>query len=98
MEFRILGPLEVLDDGLPLPLGGKRQRALLALLLIRANEVVPTDRLVEELWSGLPPPTAGKILQNNVSRLRKAIGDRLETRAPGYLLRIEGGELDRDRF
>ena len=98
MEFRILGPLEVEHDGRSVPLGSGRQRALVAALLLHRNEVVSVDRLVDELWDGDPPPTAAKIVRNNVSLLRKELGDRLVTRPPGYLLRVEPGELDADRL
>jgi YVTN family beta-propeller protein len=98
MDFRILGPLEVERDGRILPLGSGRQRALVAVLLLHRNEVVSVDRLVEELWDGSPPPTAAKVVRNNVSLLRKELGDRLVTRPPGYLLRVEPGELDSERF
>jgi DNA-binding SARP family transcriptional activator len=99
MEFLILGPLEVVADGSPVPLGGVRQRAVLALLLTHPNEVVSTDRLIDELWSGDPPRTAANTLQYYVSQLRKALGaDRIVTRAPGYAIRIADGELDLDRF
>ena len=99
MQFRILGPLEAVDDqGATLPLGGGRQLALFALLLLNANEVVSTDRLVDELWSEQPPATAEKIVRNYISLLRKQLGDRLVRRSPGYLLRIEPGELDSERF
>ncbi len=77
MEFRILGPLEVARDGRILSLGGGRQLALVAALLLHRNEVVSVDRLVDELWDGSPPPTAAKIVRNNVSLLRKELGDRL---------------------
>ena len=99
MEFRILGPLEVhAEGGRTLDLAGK-QRALLAVLLLNANEVVSTDRLIEDLWDGDPPETAGKALQVYVSQLRKLLGkDRLETRAPGYLMRVDSDELDASRF
>ena len=98
MDFRILGPLEVDDDG-PVALGGARQRALLAILLLRRGEVVSVERLVEDLYGGRPPPTAGKSLQAHVSRLRKALGDgRLVTRGRGYLLRTAAEEVDADRF
>jgi DNA-binding SARP family transcriptional activator/tetratricopeptide (TPR) repeat protein len=99
MEFRILGPLEVCDEGgRTLDIGGK-QRALLALLLLNANEAVSTDRLIEDLWDGNPPDTAAKALQVYVSQLRKLLGrDRLQTRPPGYLLRVEPDELDVERF
>ena len=75
MEFRILGPLDVVADGASLPLGGGKQRALLALLLLRPNEPVSVDRLVDELWGERPPPTAAKNVQVYVSHLRKALGD-----------------------
>ena len=94
MEFRILGPLEVERDGRILPLGTGRQLALVAVLLLHRNEIVSIDGLVDELWEGEPPPTAAKIVRNNVSLLRKELGDRLVTRPPGYLLRVEPGELD----
>ena len=93
MEFRILGPLEVEQDGRPLPLGGPRQRALLSLLLLHANEVVPRDRLIDELWGDAPPETARTALQLHVSQLRKVLGsDLIVTRAPGYVLRTAVGE------
>jgi DNA-binding SARP family transcriptional activator len=99
MEFRILGPLEVhAEGGRPLDLAGK-QRTLLAVLLLNANEAVSTDRLIDELWGGHPPETAGKALQVYVSQLRKLLGrDRLQTKAPGYLLRLDRDELDAERL
>src|SRR5438128_3443453 len=99
MEFRILGPLEVVDGGRIVPLGGARQRAVLALLLTRANEVVSTDRLVDELWGAQPPKAALNTIQYYVSQLRKLLSaERIETRPPGYRIRIESGELDLQRF
>src|SRR3989440_2723152 len=99
MEFRILGPLEVISDGRALGLGGHKQRTLLALLLLQANRVVSSDRLIDALWEEEPPGTAQKALQVHVSQLRKALGrERLETKAPGYLLRVERDELDLARF
>ena len=99
MEFRILGPLEVVDDGHALDLGGQKQRALLALLLLEANRVVSRDRLIDALWEQEPPETALKALQVYVSQLRKLLGkERLQTKAPGYLLRVEPEELDLARF
>jgi DNA-binding SARP family transcriptional activator len=99
VEFRVLGPLEVIEDGHRLGLGGARQRALLALLLTRANEVLSTDRLIEGLWVEAPPRTAANTLQYYVSQLRKTLGpDRIETRPPGYLIRVGPGELDLERF
>ncbi len=99
LEFRLLGPLEVVGDDGPLPLGGMRQRALLAALLLRAGQVVPTERLVDDLWGEEAPRTATTSLQNGVSALRKLLGpDVLETRSPGYVLRVNGGQIDSARF
>jgi predicted ATPase/DNA-binding SARP family transcriptional activator len=100
MEFRLLGPLEVIgDDGVPLPLGGRRPRALLALLLLHANETVSTDRLIDGIWGEAPPESAHRALQVHVHALRKALGpDRIVTRPPGYCVRIETDELDVERF
>jgi YVTN family beta-propeller protein len=98
MEFRILGPVEVANDGHVLALGSGRQLALVAVLLLHRNQVVSIDRLVDDLWDSGAPPTAAKIVRNNVSLLRKELGDRLETRPPGYVLRVEEGELDSERL
>src|SRR5512134_649340 len=99
MEFRVLGALEVLRDGRALPLGGPRQRSVLAILLLRANQVVSNDRLIDELWAESPPDTARTALQVHVSQLRKVLGhDAIETGSNGYLLRVEDGELDLERF
>ncbi len=99
MEYRILGPLEVRAGDGPVELRGVRQRELLAVLLLHANEIVSSDRLIDELWQGDPPPTAAKIVQNSVSQLRRLLEpELLVTRSPGYLLRVEPGELDADRF
>src|SRR5215217_2615241 len=99
MEFAVLGPVAARHDGRELPLGGPKQRGLLAILLLHANEVVSRDRLIDGLWGERPPPTAGHTLDNYVSRLRKALGDaRLTRRAPGYVLHVEADELDLDRF
>jgi DNA-binding SARP family transcriptional activator len=98
-EFRILGPLEVVDGGGPLALGGQKQRALLGLLLMRAGQVVATDRLIDQLWGEHPPRTATTSLQNFVSQLRKLLGpDVLVTRPPGYSLVIDADSLDLGRF
>jgi YVTN family beta-propeller protein len=94
MEFRVLGPLEVVDEGRALRLGSGKQVALVAYLLLHANEAVSVDRLVDELWDETPPPTAAKIVRNYVSLLRRELGDRLVTQSPGYLLRVVDGELD----
>ena len=106
MRFGILGPLQVIgDDGLELALGGRMPRAVLALLLLRANEVVSSDQLVEELWAGAPPASGAKGLHVHVSRLRRALaaghsdpdGERLVTTAGGYVLRVGPEELDVQR-
>lgn len=104
LEFRILGPLTVRLDGTPVALGGPKQRALLALLLLNANRVVSRDRLVAELFPEQSVNSADHALRNHVSRLRRVFapvgGDepRIVARAPGYLLRVEPGELDLERF
>jgi DNA-binding SARP family transcriptional activator len=101
LDFRLLGPLEVVgDDGHGVSVGKGRQRALLALLILRANELLATDRLVEELWGESPPPTAQRMLHNQVSALRRALGrnGRLETLGSGYRLNVHPGERDVDRF
>lgn len=101
-SVRILGPLEVWVDGSRVELGGGRQRALLAILALRANEVLSRDMLVEGVWGDRPPPTAHKALQNAVSELRAVFGsagaDLILTQAPGYVLRLDGDALDARRF
>jgi YVTN family beta-propeller protein len=99
MEFRILGSLEVVKDGRPVSIRRGKEQALLVYLLLHANEVVPSSRLIDALWDERPPPTASKILQNAVSHLRKELGEgRLVTRDPGYVLRVDDDELDLQRF
>ncbi|MBN1527840.1 MAG: AAA family ATPase [Thermoleophilaceae bacterium] len=104
LSFRILGPLEVRLGGARVEIGGPRQRGLLALLLLNANRVVPGDRLIDELWGGADRPDALKALHVAVSRLRTAIDptrrgeEILVTRTPGYVLRLEPGQLDLDEF
>jgi DNA-binding SARP family transcriptional activator len=100
VEFRILGPLEVVDhDGRDVPLPAAKPRALLALLLLHRNRVVSQDALIDDLWEERPPATAVKTLQVYVSQLRRALGDRrIETRPGGYVLHVEQGELDADAF
>src|SRR5690242_5457527 len=104
LEFRILGPLSVRVDGSPIALGGPKQRALLALLLLNANRVVSRDRLVAELFPEQSVNSADHALRNHVSRLRKVLAPaavdepRLVARAPGYLLRVEPDELDLELF
>jgi peptide/nickel transport system substrate-binding protein len=103
MEFRVLGPLEAWQGGRRLAVGGPKQQVLLAILLLRANEVVPRPTLVEELWGERAPPSAVHSLDTYVHRLRRAFAagsaePRLETREGGYRLRVETGELDLDGF
>ncbi len=99
MDFRILGPLEVWDGGREVSLGGGKPRALLAALLLHPNEVVPADRLIDELWGDDSPEDAAAALRVNVSRLRKALSpDVLTTRSPGYAVRVEPDEFDLHQF
>jgi DNA-binding SARP family transcriptional activator len=99
VEFRVLGPVEAIVDGRPVPLPAAKPRALLAVLLLSRNRVVPVGELISELWGDEPPETATKGLQVYVSQLRKAIGaDRVVTKPPGYFVHVEEGELDLDQF
>jgi DNA-binding SARP family transcriptional activator/ABC-type transport system substrate-binding protein len=103
VDFRILGPLEVVVAGRGVPLGGAKQRAALAMLLLHRNQTVSRDRLIEGLWGEEPPASAGHTLEAYVSRLRRALltveaSPRLMARPPGYVLKVEAGELDLDRF
>src|SRR5262249_61041945 len=99
MEFRILGPLEVRDGDREVQLRGGKQRALLALLVLNANRTLPAGRIVDERWGDDVPESAPKMVQIYVSRLRKALDPGLlHTRPPGYLLQVEPGDVDLDRF
>ena len=99
MEFRLLGPLEVAEQGRSVSLGGAKQRALLAVLLLHANRVVARERLIDELWGNSPPVTAAKSIQVYVARFRRLLGrHRLVTRPPGYVLLVDPAELDLARF
>ena len=98
MEFRILGPLEVREGGAPLEIGAGKQRALLAVLLLQAGTAVPVERLIDALWDENPPASAVNSVHVYVSQLRKLLGPRLVTRAHGYALELEPGELDAQRF
>jgi DNA-binding SARP family transcriptional activator len=99
MEFRILGPLQVLDGDRPIEIAGSKRRAVLALLLLHANEVVRTERLVDDLWGEQAPRNASAALHNHVSRLRKALGpDVLGRREWGYVLRADVESIDLHRF
>src|SRR3954469_26037851 len=98
LEFRVLGPLEVLAGGSPVRLGGPRQRAVLAILLAHANEVVPAERLIDDVWDE-PPETAGNVVQGYVSQLRRMLGrDVIATRGRDYAIRLADGALHLHRF
>jgi DNA-binding SARP family transcriptional activator len=98
MEFRILGPLQAIDGETEIPLGPGKQRALLAVLLLNANRIVPLQRIIEELWD-VAPDTAPKAIQTHVSRLRKVLPEGvLKTRSPGYVLELDADQLDLERF
>ena len=99
MRFGILGPLDAAEGDVTRPLGGMKQRAVLALLLLHGGEVLSAERLIEELWGERAPATAAKVLQAYISRLRKAVGaDVLLTRGRGYVLSPAAGEVDLDVF
>jgi DNA-binding SARP family transcriptional activator/streptogramin lyase len=105
MEFRILGPLEAVEDGRTVALGPSKQRALLAVLLLHVNEVISRDRLIEDLWGERAPETAAASLHTYVSKLRRVLepGNVAEpqvliTRAPGYLLEVDPAQVDLQRF
>ena len=98
MDFRILGPVEILDGERVVRLGGPKRRAVVAVLMLHPNRVVASEQLIDLVWGDDPPRAALGSLQNHVLRLRRELGDRLVTRRPGYLLRVEPGELDLDRF
>jgi DNA-binding SARP family transcriptional activator len=99
LVFRLLGSLEVEREGQPVDVSGQKQRAVLAILLLRAGEVVSTERLITELWGESPPPTAATALQNAISQLRKALGaESVVTRTPGYVLAVDKKQIDVHRF
>ncbi|HZQ77740.1 MAG TPA: BTAD domain-containing putative transcriptional regulator [Acidimicrobiia bacterium] len=99
VEFRILGPLEVVRDGRAVEPGSPKQRALLLNLLVHHGQVVSRDRLIDDLWAGSPPATGLGVLQNYVSQLRKALGPgAVLTRGPGYVLDVDPADLDSIRF
>jgi DNA-binding SARP family transcriptional activator len=106
LEFRVLGPLQVAANGSFLPLGGAKQRAVLALLVLHANEVVPLDRLIDELWGESPPESAANLVQGYVSHLRKELEpgrargehELLVSRSPGYVLHVAPEQVDSERF
>jgi DNA-binding SARP family transcriptional activator/class 3 adenylate cyclase len=105
IEFRVLGPLQAVKDERALPLGGRKQRGLLALLLLDRNRVVARDRLVDALWGDQPPASAANSVQVYVSKLRRLLDEAepdgeaaLLTEPPGYVLRLPAGALDADEF
>ena len=99
LEFRIFGPVEVVDETGPLTLGGQRQRAVLALLLLNIGSVVPTNHIIDEVWGEQPPKAVRTALQNVVGQLRRLIGaETLVRKAPGYVLQVEPDQLDLSRF
>jgi DNA-binding SARP family transcriptional activator/class 3 adenylate cyclase len=99
MRFGVLGPLEVDAGSGPIPLGGPKQRAVLAHLVLRANQLVPAETLIDQIWPEEPPEKARNVIQTYVSHLRKALGhDRIESHGPGYRLRLDPSEFDAARF
>src|SRR4051812_35351474 len=98
-QFSILGPIEISGDGAEIKVTAPRQRVLLALLLLHANRVVARDVLIDRLWGERPPRTAVTSLQNGISDLRALLGrERVELRAPGYLIQLDPDQLDLTRF
>ena len=99
MEFRILGPLEISAGDGAIKLGGKKQRVVIAHLILRANRPVPVDLLIDGLWGEEPPETAKNTLQTYVYRLRQVLGeDRISSEVGGYVLRADAAEIDAARF
>ena len=99
VDYRVLGPLEARGDGRTLDLGGRKQRATLALLLLAPNTLVPVSRIVDGLWHDQPPASASNLVQGYVSGLRKALGRQvIETRGAGYMLHVPAGALDLHEF
>ena len=99
IEYRVLGPIEALVDGRPAAITAGKQRALLALLLVHANQVVSTDVLIDGLWGARPPATVTKNLQVLVSQLRKTLGENAISTAPGgYRLQVDAAATDADRY
>ena len=99
VRFRVLGPLEVDAGDGPVPLGGPKQRTVLAYLILNAGRVVPTEQLIDAVWGSDPPEAARNTLQSYVSNLRKAVGgDLLARRPPGYVLSVDAEHVDITRF
>src|SRR5881397_2647643 len=101
MEYRILGPLEVVDEGEPVPLGRLKERTVLAVLLLHANEFVSRERLIDELWGASPPPTARKAVNVYISKVRRTLThnghDPIATADGGYRLVVDTDLLDAER-
>jgi DNA-binding SARP family transcriptional activator/Flp pilus assembly protein TadD len=97
VEFRVLGPLEVVEDGRPVPIVAAKQRALLATLLLRANQPTSIECIAERLWAGAVPAHPRRAVHTHVTRLRDALGasrDRIRTQPDGYLIELAPGQLD----
>src|SRR5229473_4015712 len=102
LDFRILGSIEAVGENGPIRLGGRKQRAVLAILLLNANRVVPVEKLADDLYDGAAPATAVAQVRDHVSQLRKLLASAtdsiIETRSPGYLIQVEPDRLDAVRF
>lgn len=100
MDFRILGPLEIEGDDGPIQVRGRKEEAVLALLVVNAGTAVSVDAIAEELWGDRPPPTAIKTLRSHVSRLRRQLGKAvdIETTGSGYVLNADRATIDASRF
>jgi DNA-binding SARP family transcriptional activator len=102
VEFRILGPLEVIEDGNPVALGTLKERLVLGVLLLSANELVSRERLIDDLWGEAPPPTARNAVNVYLSKVRKALSvagaDPITTASGGYRLHVEPEKLDASRM
>ena len=98
LEFRLLGPLEVDAAGTPVPLGGPKQRALLAYLLLHPGQVISDERLIDELWGDEPPATARNTIQVYVSQLRKLVDGAIRRSGAGYAIEVEREAVDAHRF
>jgi DNA-binding SARP family transcriptional activator len=99
MRFKVLGPVSATREDEPIPLGGPKQRLVLAHLIVRANELVPADVLIDQVWGEEPPEAAKGTLHSYISHLRRALGaERIESRPPGYVMHAAEDELDSARF
>jgi DNA-binding SARP family transcriptional activator len=99
LELFVLGPLEARTSGRPLALGGPRQRALLARLIVSVGEVVPAQRLIDDVWDAAPPASGANTLHVHIARLRRTLGRAvLKTVPPGYALRVAADRIDARRF